>query len=142
MINDVHTTNGKTIPEVLSEFKNEFSTFVATRLQMLQEEMKQKATTWKAAIPMIVVGALFLLTAWFAVTGAIVVAIAVAMPNNPWAYVISFGCVFVLYGILGGMLAIMGKNALTREGVKPEKTMRVLQQDKVWLQSEATRLQA
>lgn len=142
MINDVHTANGKSVTDVLQDFKNEFSTFVATRFQMLQEEMKQKATAMKAALPMVVIGIVFLLTAWFALTAALVVVIANAFPNNPWAYAISSAIVGVLYLIIGGICAIMGKNMLTKQGLKPEKTIRVLQEDKIWLQTESARLQA
>ena len=142
MINDVHTANGKSVTGFLQEFKNEFSTFVATRFQMLQEEMKQKATAMTSALPIILVGVVFLLTAWFALTAALVVVIANAFPNNPWAYAISFAIVGVLYLIIGGICALLGKNMLTKQGLKPEKTIRVLQEDKIWLQTESARLQA
>jgi uncharacterized membrane protein YqjE len=142
MINDVHTANGKTITEVLQDFKNEISTFLSTRFQLLQEEMSVKAAAIKASLPMIIVGALFLITAWFALTAGIVVVIANAFPGNPWAYAISFAIVAVLYAIIGGIAALMGKSALTKQGLKPEKTIRVLQEDKIWLQTETTRLQA
>jgi hypothetical protein len=142
MINDVHAANGKTIPAVLQDFKNEISTFLSTRFQLLQEEMSVKATAIKASLPMIIVGVLFLVTAWFLFTAGIVVVIANAFPNNPWAYAISFGIVAVLYGLIGGICALMGKSMLTKQSLKPEKTIRVLQEDKLWLQTEATRLQA
>jgi hypothetical protein len=142
MINDVHTNNGKSIAAVLQDFKAEFSTFIATRIQMLQEEMKQKSTAFKAAIPSIVIGVVFLLTAWFALTGGIIAVVAIALAGNPWAVPIAFGAVTVLYGLIGLILALMGKKALSKASLKPEKTIRVLQDDKAWLQTEATRLQA
>jgi protein-S-isoprenylcysteine O-methyltransferase Ste14 len=142
MINDVHTNNGKSIAAVLQDFKAEFSTFIATRIQMLQEEMKQKSTAFKAAIPSIVIGVVFLLTAWFALTGGIIAVVAIALAANPWAVPIAFGAVTVLYGLIGLILALMGKKALSKASLKPEKTIRVLQDDKAWLQTEATRLQA
>lgn len=142
MINDVHTANGKTVTEVLQDFKSEISTFLSTRFQLLQEELSVKATAIKAALPMMVVGALFLVSAWFLFTAAIVVLIANAFPGNPWAYAISFAIVAVLYAIIGGITAFVGKSLLTKQGLKPEKTIRVLQEDKIWLQTEATRLQA
>lgn len=142
MINDVHTNNGKSIAAVLQDFKAEFSTFIATRIQMLQEEMKQKSTAFKAAIPSIVIGVVFLLTAWFALTGGIIAVVAIALAGNPWAVPIAFGAVTVLYGLIGLILTLMGKKALSKASLKPEKTIRVLQDDKAWLQTEATRLQA
>ena len=142
MINDVHTQSGKSIADVLHDFKDEFGTFVATRLQMLQEEIRQTTTAWKAALPMIVVGALLLVTAWLALTGAIVSGIAILLAGNPWAYPIAFGIVVVAYGIIGAILAMTGVKAFSKHSLKPEKTIRVLQQDKVFLQTEASRIQA
>lgn len=142
MINDVHTNNGKSIAAVLQDFRVETIDLVATRIQMLQEEMKQKSTAFKAAIPSLVVGLVFLLTAWFALTGGIIAAVAIALAGNPWAVPIAFGAVTILYGLIGLILALMGKKALSKASLKPEKTIRVLQDDKAWLQNEATRLQA
>ena len=146
MINEVHTANGKTIVDVLHDFKSEFYGFAATRLQMLQEEMREKAATIKAALPMVVIGMVLLFTAWFLVTGLIVTVVATfvagAMPSSPWIYPIAFGSVALLYLIFGAIFAMVGKNAMSKGGLKPEKTLRVLQEDKVWLQSETSRIQA
>ena len=146
MINDVHTTTGKNIADVLHDFKNEFITLASTRLQMLQEEMRLKLSAIKAALPMLIIGLVFLLTAWFVITGALIAIIAVPlsleMPGSPWIYPIAFGIVAVLYLIFGGMLTLMGKSAMSKQGLKPEKTIRVLQEDKIFLQTEASRIQA
>jgi hypothetical protein len=142
MINDVHTSNGKNISDVLHEFKHEFRTFVTTRAQLLREEMRQKLSAIKSALPMVVIGAVLLMTAWFLITAALVTVIATAMEGIPWAYPIAFGIVAVLYLIVGGILAMMGVSALRKQGLKPEKTIRVLREDKVWLQTETSRLQA
>ena len=146
MINDVHTANGKTIVDLLHDFKSEFAHFVETRMQLFQEEMRQKGTAIRAALPLVIVGAVFLLTAWFLITGLIVAVVATfvagAMPDSPWIYPIALGSVAVLYLIIGAALAMAGKSALKKHGLKPEKTIRVLQEDKVWLQQETSRIQA
>ncbi len=146
MINDVHTANGKTIVDLLHDFKSEFAHFVETRMQLFQEEMRQKGTAIRAALPLVIVGVVFLLTAWFLITGLIVAVVATfvagAMPDSPWIYPIALGSVAVLYLIVGGALAMAGKSALKKHGLKPEKTIRVLQEDKVWLQQETSRIQA
>ncbi len=146
MINDVHTANGKNLTDVLHDFKNEFITFAETRLQLLQQEMREKTAAIKAALPTVVIGLVFLLTAWFLITAAIVTVVATlvagAMPGSPWIYPIAFGAVAVLYLLIGGILAAVGSKALSKQGLRPEKTIRVLQEDKLWLQSESSRIQA
>ena len=142
MINEIHTLNGKSVAEVLQDFKIEFGRAASTRIKLLQEEMKQKMAAIKASIPMMVIGALFLLTAWFLFTAVIVTVIASAMPNNPWAYTIAFAAVCALYGVIGGILAMMGWSAMSKQNLKPEKTLKVLQDDKLFFQTEARRVQA
>lgn len=140
MINEVHTANGKNVADVLRDFKNEIIILVATRFEMLQEEMKQKTSAIKAAVPMIVAGMMFLLAALLTLTGAFVALIAAALPGNPWAYAISFGVVTVLYGIIGGIVFLTGKNALSKQSLSPDKTLQVLHEDRVWLEGEARRV--
>lgn len=142
MINEIHTLNGKTVGEVLHEFKNEFREFSNTRVKLFQEEMRRKMTIIKASIPAVVIGALFLLTAWFLFTACLVTLVAQAFQGNPWAYPIAFGCVFVLYALIGGATALAGWKGLSKESLKPEKTIKVLQDDKLWFQTEAKRVQA
>jgi VIT1/CCC1 family predicted Fe2+/Mn2+ transporter len=141
-IKDVHTATGKSLADVLHDFKIETISFVTSRLDLFEAEMRQKAENWKSALPKIVIGAALLFTAWLLVTGAIVAAVAMLLPNNPWAYAISFGAVGIFYAIIGAILAISGRNAFSREGLKPEKTVRVLLDDRVWIESQATRLRA
>jgi uncharacterized membrane protein YqjE len=140
MINQ--SANAKTIVEILQEFRSELADFIYTRYQLLSEELREKTKVWKAAIPMLVTGMVFLLTAWLVFTAGLVSVIAKLLPASPWAYEFSFGIVAVVYGIFGAAMAISGKNALSKPGLKPEKTIRVLQQDKVWLETEKTRLSA
>ena len=45
--------NGRTVAEVLNEFKEELKEFVGTRGQMLRSEMQEKVGAWKTALPTI-----------------------------------------------------------------------------------------
>jgi len=140
MINEIHTRNGRSVAEVLNDFKNEIHRAALTRGQLFLEEMKQKMEAIKASIPMIAVGGIFLVTAWFLFTGALVTVIATALAGNPWAYPIAFACVMALYGLVGGILAMVGVNALRKNNLTPEKTIRVLKDDGILLETEARRV--
>ena len=140
MINEIHTLNGRSVAEVLQDFKREIHRAALTRGQLFLEEMKQKLAAIKASIPMIAIGAVFLVTAWFLLTGVIVTAIAAALAGNPWAYTIAFACVMALYGMIGGILAVIGTNALRKSNLTPERTIRVLKDDGILLETEARRI--
>jgi membrane protein implicated in regulation of membrane protease activity len=80
---------------------------------------------------MAVAGLLFLATAWFLLTGAIVAAIALAL-GWPWAFAI----VGFAYFILGATIGWLAYKEVTSANMKPERTMQVLKQDQVWLEQE------
>jgi len=93
-------------------------------------------TAW-VALPALAVGAVLLLTAFFLFTWGLVSLIAMAMIGQPYAYTVAFFIVFVLYALSGGAAAAYGVRTLTSQGMKPERTLRVLKQDQIWLQTEA-----
>ena len=129
--------NGRSVAEVLNECKEELKEFVSTRLEMLRGEMQEKLANVKVALPALVVGAVLLLAAFFLFTWGLVSLIAMAMLGQPYAYTVAFFAVFVLYALSGGATAAYGLRTLTSQGMKPERTLRVLKQDQIWLQSEA-----
>lgn len=136
MING-YTNNGKTVAEVLHEFKNEVKEFATTRIQMLRSEMTQKIGGWKAGIPAVAVGLVLLVMAFILFTGMLVAVIALAFNGAPWGYAVSFAIVMVIYGAAGAALALYGVRKIKDAGIMPERTIKVLKQDGVWIQSEA-----
>lgn len=131
-------SNGYTrsLPEVVNELKVDWKDFVATRLAMLRSEMSEKLSSLKEAVPALIVGIVALLTAWLLFTGLLVTAIAFAF-SSPWGWAWALLIVAAAYLLLGGMLASGGVRKLKQTKLVPERTLRVLKQDEVWLQTEA-----
>ncbi len=131
-------TNGytKSVPEVITELRDELKDFATTRLEMLRAEINEKVQSFKMAMPVLLTGILLLATAWLVFTGFLVTIIAQAFGPVSWNYTVSFLIVFVLYAIVGGAAAYLAWRQLREKGIKPERTVRVLQQDRVWLQAE------
>ncbi len=132
-----YTQNGRSVAEVLREFKDETKDFVTTRLQMLRAEVKEKMGAWKVGIPALAIGAAILLVTLLLFTGFLVALIALAFNGQPWGYALSFAIVTVLYGATGAALALYGVRKIKEAGLVPERTMKVLKQDGIWIQSEA-----
>lgn len=126
----------KSLPEVVNDLKVELKEFIATRVAMLQSELKEKWSYIKTALPVLVVGGVVLWTAWLLLTAMLVTAIATAF-DSPWRYTFAFLIVGGAYLLLGAMMAVMAWRQITQTGLKPERTIRVLKQDEVWLQTEA-----
>ena len=131
MIND-NVQNGRSVQSTLQDIKNELKEFVQTRFDILKNEMQQKISAVKAALPMAVVAVLMLATAWFLLTGAIVAAIALAL-GWPAAFAIVAGG-YLIFGVLVGWLAY---KEVTAQSMKPERTLQVLKQDQIWIEQEA-----
>ena len=147
MINEAHSTvadtrtvineRARTVTEVVTELKEEFEGFARTRLEILRAEMTAKLQQLRMTTPLLVVGVTLLGTAWLAFTGLLVCIVAEAFWPSPWAFVIGFLAVTVGYAIVGGVAARIAVKRLKETSLKPEVTMRVLEQDRVWLQAEA-----
>ena len=131
-------TNGytKSLPEVVNDLKSELKEFLATRLAMFRSEMSEKLARFKVALPALIGGLLLLLTCWLLFTALMVIAISKAF-DSPWAAVYALLIVFAAYLLLGAMLAMGAMSKLKATKLVPERTIRVLKQDEVWLQTEA-----
>ncbi len=127
----------RSVAGVLSEIKDEAKEFVQTRLDMLKSEMKDKMSAWKTAIPLIAVGLLFGLTAWFVLTAALISIIAQAFYPGRFAYFFSFVIVGVIYALIAAICGSFALREIKQRGVMPQRTIRVLKEDQLWLQTEA-----
>ena len=135
--NSYAESQGPTLAGVVAEIKDETKEFVQTRVQMFQAELREKVATWKSGALLAGVGVLLLGTAYLLLTLALVGLVAVAFWGSPYAWFLAFLIVGALWGIIGGILAFLAVREFRRQGIAPKKTLEVLREDKMWLQSEA-----
>lgn len=132
---NVHTE--KSIATILSETKDELKQFVTTRVDILKAEMNEKIARMKAVIPLAVVAALFLLTAWMVLTFALIAWVhglfGGALYSWLWASLIVGG----VYLLIGGIAGWLAYSEIISTSLTPTRTLKVLQQDQVWIQNEA-----
>jgi uncharacterized membrane protein YqjE len=107
-----------------------------TRIAMLRTELSDKLAMVKAAAPLAVVGIVFLMTAYVLFTLGLVGLIVAFLPDNPYRWCIAFFAVAVLWGIIGGLTAYFAMREFKLKELMPRRTMQVLKEDKMWLQSE------
>jgi len=127
----------RSLAAVITDLKEELKQFLQTRAEMLKNELQEKSKRLKAALPLVVAGALLLATAYMLITLALVGAVAGALHANPYRWAIAFGGVGILWALLGGVAAYFAKRELELKGLIPEKTISVLKGDKLWIQKEA-----
>lgn len=129
--------NAKSVLEVVEQLRDEFIAFVTTRIEMLEAEFDEKTQALRTSGPLLGIGMLILVTAWLLFSGFLVCMIAQAFAPHPWNWALSFLVIAVLYAIAGGAAAYVAWRRLKDKGVKPERILRVLKQDGLWLQTEA-----
>lgn len=129
--------NGHTIAGTLNTAKEEFKQFAETRLAMLQSEMKEKMAALRASVPMLVAGGVLAITALLVLTAALIALIWTVF--TPSIYAMFFACLIVgvAYTIIGFGALVLGYKKISEKGIVPERTIKVLKEDKVWLQNEA-----
>jgi uncharacterized membrane protein YqjE len=124
------------LAQVLTEFKNELKEFAATRIEMLRAEMREKIASASAALPAIAVGAVVALFALVFLCVAVVALVAMALGGGAGAWAAAFAIVGGVFLLIGALAISYGVSKLKAHGLKPERTLRVLKQDQIWLQNE------
>jgi hypothetical protein len=124
------------LSETLNDAKVKFKDFVETRIAMLRSETKDIIAQVKFAAPLLVVGAIFGVTAWLALSAALAALIAVAFRPSPYAAFLGLLIVGVAEAIIAAIALWMGYGRLKANSLMPERTLNVLKQDKVWLENE------
>ena len=133
----VVTENNRSIGQVVAELKLEARDFVATRLQMLKQEMDEKIRLWKVAVPMMAVAAVIGVIALLALTFAFVAFLAGVFNPSPYAWCYGALIVTAIYFVVASGLFYLGRRELTQAGIAPARTLRVLKEDQIWIQNEA-----
>ena len=128
--------NHRGLNGALRELKQELFASLETRYQMLKAEVNQKLASIKTAAPMLMVAALFLLVAFFLFTLCLVGLVSVAFYDNPYKWFLSFVIVAVLWSLIGGLAALFGIRQLRAQALIPQRTLKVLKEDQIWLQNE------
>jgi hypothetical protein len=122
---------------MFDEVKDEFGTFVATRLNLLRTEMREKASSLKFGLPMIVAGSVLLLTSLVFLNVAILGLLALAFGATTLAWIYASAILFGCYAAIGGVCAFLGAREIKTTGIVPTHTISVLKQDQNWIQREA-----
>lgn len=135
MADRIYTHNEGSVAEVLREMKGEALAFVTTRFELLSAEIKEKLRGWKGSLPMLAVGVLFTMGTFVTFTFMLVSLLA-RLIGNSYAWAFGFLIVCVVYGCIAAALISTGIKRLKMQSFVPERTVRVLRQDRDWLEEE------
>jgi hypothetical protein len=129
----------RSLGDAVNTAKEEFRQFAETRLAMLHSEMRDKFAGIKASVPVMIIGSVVGWLSAVCLTAALVCAIMTLLKGSEWAPFLACLIVGVCYAIVGFGALFLGYSNLSKKGLMPERTIKVLKDDKVWLQNEARR---
>ena len=127
----------KSIATILAETKDELKQFVTTRVNILKAEMDEKISRIKSVIPLAVVAALFLVSGWMVFTFALIALLHSLFLPSVYAWLWAGLVVTAVYLLVGGIAGWLAYSEIKATSLTPTRTLKVLQQDQVWIQNEA-----
>ena len=127
----------KSIATILAETKDELKQFVTTRVNMLKAEMDEKISRLKSVIPLAIVAVLFLLSGWMVLTFALIALLHALFVPSVYAWLWASLIVTAVYLLVGAIAGGLAYSEIKATSLTPTRTLKVLQQDQVWIQNEA-----
>lgn len=127
----------KSIAAILAETKDELKQFVTTRVNILKAEMDEKISRLKSVVPLVVVAVLFLLSGWMVLTFALIALLHAFFVPSVYAWLWASLMVTAVYLLVGAVAGWFAYSEIKATNLKPTRTLKVLQQDQVWIQNEA-----
>jgi uncharacterized membrane protein YqjE len=114
--------------ELLGQLANNSAALMRDEIQLAKQEVREKITTLRSAITIVIAGAIIGFLAILALTAAAVIGLANYVgPGN--ASLIVGGALFIIACIT----ASIGIARIKRTSLKPEQTIETLEEDKEWL---------
>jgi hypothetical protein len=135
MINH-EVNNGRSMAEILAETRDELKQFLETRIALLRTELSEKISLVKHAAPLVAVAAVFLGTAYLMFILTLMGLAWALLPANPFRWCFAFLSVSLFTAILGLIAFSVAKRHFAFRKLVPERTIGVLKNDRVWIQSE------
>jgi uncharacterized membrane protein YqjE len=131
--NEIRVEEEPGLGDLFRQLAQESTTLIKQEMALARAEMQESIQTITRGALMLAVGGGLLLIGLLALTAFLIVLLGQALANY-WLGALIVGLV---YAVIGGVLVMNGKNRMQSAELKPEQTIRSLQEDKRWAQSEA-----
>jgi uncharacterized membrane protein YqjE len=118
----------ESIGELLGELAGQSAALVRDEITLARQEMGEKVRSYKGVITLLAVGGVLVALAVSALCAAFIIWLGEYM--SLW---MAAGATGVGLAILAGVFLLIGKNTLSHLNLKPEKTLKTLEENKEWL---------
>ncbi len=134
------------LPSLFGRLGDNVMQLVDTKLSLMKVELKEDASVYARNATMIAIGAVIAIIGFALVNIAVgcFVALLFASDNpnaavqkyGPTSYGLGFLITGVVYHVVGGIIAYLGKSRLAKFDPAPERSIEELRKDKQWLKNE------
>jgi uncharacterized membrane protein YqjE len=128
------------LPSLLERLAEDVAKLLDQKLSLLKVEVKEEVDAYVRGSIIILAGgivaAVGLALTNLALAFAISTLLAATNLSQGGKYALGFVICGLIYLIIGGLVIVMAKNRLAKQGIIPRRTVQELERDKEWLQKE------
>jgi uncharacterized membrane protein YqjE len=114
--------------ELIGELAGQLVGLARDEVALARRELEQKLKTVQSAAAVVAIGAIIALIATLSVCAAVIIALAEYV--GPWQSALIVG---LILGMAAGVTILIGVSRFKRTGLRPEKTIETLEENKEWL---------
>jgi len=118
----------RSVATLLSDLAGETISLIRTELALLKAELQEKFSQAGQGAIALAAGGLIAFSGWLVLLAAAVLGLATVLA--PWLAALIVGLVVLA---IGGVLLFVGKTRLGAQALLPERTLRSLREDEIWL---------
>lgn len=123
----------KSLSQLFSDLSNDLSTLIRQEIELAKTETLEKFNTTIRSVILLIAGGIV------AYAGVIILLIALSIFLGIWMpYWLSTLIVGLAALVIGGIMLIVGKNAITNLSVVPEKTVETIKEDAQWAKEQVS----
>ena len=128
------------LPSLFERLAADLATLFDQKVTLLKIEVKEDVAAYVRGSIAILAGVVVATVGFALLNVALAFGITTLFANlditQPAKYALGFVITGVLYLVLGGIVIVVTKNRLARQGLVPERTIRELEKDKEWIKKE------
>jgi uncharacterized membrane protein YqjE len=119
---------------------DELTQLLDPKLELLKAELKDEVGAYATGALLILAGAIIAIVGFALLNVAIAFLISILFDATHWSPATKYGVGFLitalLYLLIGGIIIVIAKNRLARQGIVPKRSAMELKRDKEWLKEQ------
>jgi len=128
------------LPSLFERLASDLATLFDQKVTLLKIEVKEDVAAYVRGSIAILAGVVVVTVGFALLNVALAFGITTLFANldvtQPAKYALGFVITGALYLVPGGIVVVLAKNRLARQGLVPERTIRELEKDKEWIKKE------